>query len=119
MHELFPVLGGVVVGFLASLLRPFLRLGFTVLLSVVLGRAATVLSGEFRIGWEYLLLDVPLVAGAAVAADAVIRTTIPARLRTPGHVPRSRASRRWRMWGTGTAPTPFWRRGFGILIASR
>jgi hypothetical protein len=35
--------------------------------SVVFGGLATVISGEFRIGWEFLLVDIPLAFGATVA----------------------------------------------------
>jgi hypothetical protein len=36
-----------------------------VLLWVAFGFVATVASGEFRISWGYLLVDIPLVAGSA------------------------------------------------------
>jgi hypothetical protein len=35
------------------------------LLSVLLGFAATVVGGELRIGWEYLLIGIPLVGASA------------------------------------------------------
>ena len=73
MNELFPVVSGLVVGLLVGLLRPSLRLGVAVLLSVVFGFVATVASGEFRISWGYLLVDIPLVAGSAGLAFLVTR----------------------------------------------
>ena len=36
------------------------------LLSVVAGVLSTVMSGEWRISWAFLLVDIPLVAGCAV-----------------------------------------------------
>jgi hypothetical protein len=54
------VLGIVVAG-----IRPSLRLWIGIPVSIVLGLAATVLSGEFEVGWEYLLIDIPLVAVSA------------------------------------------------------
>jgi hypothetical protein len=69
MNELFPVLSGLVVGLLVGPLR----VGVGVLLSVVFGFVATVASGEFRISWGYLLVDIPLVAGSAGLSFLVTR----------------------------------------------
>jgi hypothetical protein len=68
MSELFPLACGILVGSVLGLVKPVGRLGLAILLSTLLGFAATVVSGEFRIGWEYLLIDIPLVAVAAAAA---------------------------------------------------
>ena len=65
MQELFPVVSGVVLGIVVAGLRPSLRLWVGVLLSVVPGLCATVLSGEFEVSWDYLLVDIPLVAVSA------------------------------------------------------
>lgn len=68
MDELFPVVAGLVVGTLLGGLAPRLRLVVGALAAVTLGVAATVLSGEYRIGWEFLLVDIPLVAVSAVVS---------------------------------------------------
>ena len=68
MNELFPVLSGLVVGAGLGLLAPGLRLRVGAVAAVLLGIAATVVSGEYRIGWEYLLIDIPLVAACSVIA---------------------------------------------------
>jgi hypothetical protein len=65
MDELFPVVSGVVLGAIVAGIRPSLRLWVGIPLSIALGVAATVLSGEFEVGWEYLLIDIPLVAVSA------------------------------------------------------
>jgi hypothetical protein len=65
MDELFPVVSGVVLGIVVAGIRPSLRLWIGIPVSIVLGLAATVLSGEFEVGWEYLLIDIPLVAVSA------------------------------------------------------
>ena len=65
MDELFPVMSGVVLGIVVAGIRPSLRLWIGIPVSIVLGLAATVLSGEFEVGWEYLLIDIPLVATSA------------------------------------------------------
>ena len=65
MDELFPVVSGVVLGIVVAGIRPSLRLWIGIPVSIVLGLAATVFSGEFEVGWEYLLIDIPLVAVSA------------------------------------------------------
>ena len=65
MDELFPVVSGVVLGIVVAGIRPSLRLWIGIPVSIVLGLAATVLSGEFEVGWEYLLIDIPLVGVSA------------------------------------------------------
>ena len=65
MDELFPVVSGVVLGIVVAGIRPSLRLWIGIPVSIVLGLAATGLSGEFEVGWEYLLIDIPLVAVSA------------------------------------------------------
>ena len=65
MDELFPVVSGVVLGIVVAGIRPSLRLWIGIPLSIALGLAATVVSGEFEFGWEYLLIDIPLVAVSA------------------------------------------------------
>ena len=65
MDELFPVVSGVVLGIVVAGIRPSLGLWIGIPVSIVLGLAATVLSGEFEVGWEYLLIDIPLVAVSA------------------------------------------------------
>jgi hypothetical protein len=73
MAELFPVACGLLTGALIGLVRPSLRIPVGMSLAVVLGTAATVISGEFRISWAFLLIDVPLVAVTAAAAFAGVR----------------------------------------------
>jgi hypothetical protein len=48
-------------------------------LAVLFGVVATVISGEFRIGWEYLLIDIPLVGLSAVATLVVTRRVVRGR----------------------------------------
>ena len=78
MQELFPIVAGVIVGLILGLVRPSMRPLLGVPLAVVLGITATVVSGEFRIGWEYLLIDIPLVGVAAcvtlIATQRVVNT---------------------------------------------
>ena len=73
MHELFPIVSGLLLGASLPLIRPQMRLKVGVGASVVLGALATIISGEYRIGWEFLLIDIPLVALCSVAGFATAR----------------------------------------------
>jgi hypothetical protein len=73
MHELFPIVSGLLLGAVLPLIRPQLRLKVVVGASVALGSLATIISGEYRIGWEFLLIDIPLVALCSVTGFATAR----------------------------------------------
>ncbi|HEX6130323.1 MAG TPA: hypothetical protein VF044_01245 [Actinomycetota bacterium] len=73
VNELLPIVSGLVAGALLGFLRPSLRLPVGIALAVVLGTLATVVSGEYRIGWEFLLIDIPLVGLCAVAGLVTAR----------------------------------------------
>jgi hypothetical protein len=66
MQELFPIAFGLVLGGALGFVRPSLRLPVGAAMAVVLGVLATVVTGEFKTSWAYLLIDIPLVAIAAV-----------------------------------------------------
>jgi hypothetical protein len=73
MEELFPLASGLALGALLGYLRPSTRLPVGAAPAIVLGVLATVASGEFRVSWTYLLIDIPLVAGAAVLGLLIAR----------------------------------------------
>jgi hypothetical protein len=64
---------GLLLGAVLPLIRPQMRLEVGVGASVVLGTLATIISGEYRIGWEFLLIDIPLVALCSVSGFATAR----------------------------------------------
>ena len=64
MHELFPIGAGLLIGAMLQFLRPSLRLPIGLVAALVVGFLATVISGEYKIGWEFLAIDIP---GAAIA----------------------------------------------------
>lgn len=66
--ELFPVICGLVVGGILGFVRPSLRVWIGALLAVGCGVLATAVSGEFEISWAFILIDIPLVAMAAVVS---------------------------------------------------
>jgi hypothetical protein len=73
LTEVFPVLTGIAIGIGLGWLRPTTRLPVGAVLAILGGVLATVVSGEFRLTWAYLLIDIPLVAGASILALAVAR----------------------------------------------
>jgi hypothetical protein len=73
MEELFPLSAGLVLGALLGFARPSIRVPIGAALATALGVLATVVSGEFKVTWAYLLIDIPLVAVAAVAGFLVTR----------------------------------------------
>jgi hypothetical protein len=81
-NELFPIVSGLILGSALPLIRPRMRLAVGVAAAVVVGTLATVLSGEYKIGWEFLLIDIPLVAICSAAAFATVRA---ARRRRSSH----------------------------------
>jgi hypothetical protein len=91
MHELLPIAAGLLMGVALTLIAPRLRLWVGMLASVVLGIVATVISGEYQIGWEFLLIDIPLVAISSVIGLTVARDPRPSRvppLTAPAPTPR-------------------------------
>jgi hypothetical protein len=65
VQELFPLAAGLFLGAALGAIRPSLRLSVGIAGAVLLGVCATVISGEFKLSWEYLLFDIPLVAVCA------------------------------------------------------
>lgn len=81
MQELIPLFLGLVLGLGLGTLRPGIRLPVGAALSVAAGVLATVVTGEFKITWAYLLVDIPLVAGAAVLGLTMGRQLRPVKAR--------------------------------------
>jgi hypothetical protein len=72
MNELFPLASGLLLGALMAGLRPR-RPWLGIPIAIALGVAATFVSGEYKIGWDYVLIDVPLVSICAVAGFMLVR----------------------------------------------
>jgi hypothetical protein len=58
MDELFPIVGGILLGFAFAGFAPLQPLWIRITLVVVLGVAATVLSGEAEQSWGFVLVDI-------------------------------------------------------------
>jgi hypothetical protein len=64
VYELFPILGGL-LGFKLAPVHLRWRVPLLLVGAIVLGVLATIFSGEFRLGWGFLFIDIPLAAAAA------------------------------------------------------
>ncbi|HEV7935869.1 MAG TPA: hypothetical protein VGP70_26590 [Actinomadura sp.] len=76
MTELFPIVAGLLCGMVLGRLTARRRVLVGLAFSVVAGVLATVVSGEWRISWSFLLIDIPLVAVSAVAGDLLSRSVV-------------------------------------------
>ncbi len=76
MTELFPIVAGLLCGLVLGSLTARRRLLVGLAFSVVAGVLATVVSGEWRISWAFLLIDIPLVAVSAVVGDLLSRSVV-------------------------------------------
>jgi hypothetical protein len=66
VQELIPLAFGYLLGAALGLVRSRLRLPVGALLVVALGAIATAATGEARISWAFVLIDIPIVALASV-----------------------------------------------------
>jgi len=73
--EIFPVVSGFLLGTLLGWITPRSRKGIGVPIVLLLAFLATVISGEFRISWGFLLVDLPLVSIPALAAFTLQQRT--------------------------------------------
>jgi len=73
MQEFVPVLCGLALGAGLGALRPDIRLPVGAILSIAIGVLATVVTGEFKSTWDYVLIDIPLVACTAFLGLAATR----------------------------------------------
>ncbi len=75
MTEIFPFVGGVLIGVLVAL-RPRIPVAIAAVLAVALGALGTIVSGEFRLSWAYLYFDIPFVALTAVGTTMLVRSRL-------------------------------------------
>lgn len=67
MNEIFPTIGGLLLGRLLFELRPRIRWGVGAILTLIIGAVATWASHEFLLGWQFLCVDVSIVSVSAAA----------------------------------------------------
>lgn len=74
MNELFPILYGTLLGLYCARIREARRrAAWWIVLSLMCGVVATLVSGEFKLGWEYLCIDIPLVSSTALGVITLRR----------------------------------------------
>lgn len=83
MEELVPLSFGFLLGTTLGLWKSQLRLPVGAVLAGALGVLATVVTGEARVSWAFVLIDIPLVAAAAVLGVLAGRRLSPALWRRP------------------------------------
>jgi uncharacterized membrane protein len=72
--EVFPIAGGLLVGFLTGWLAPpRLRLPLTGMLSTAIAVAAFVASGEFRVSIGFLIFDLGQAVGSALVTCLLVQ----------------------------------------------
>jgi hypothetical protein len=72
-RELLPVALGLGVGSVLTGLRPSASIAAGIAVALPLGFLVTVVTGEFEMGWEYVLVDIPLVAVSCAAGASIVR----------------------------------------------
>jgi hypothetical protein len=83
MDEVFPVLSGIAVGLLVSLIPSGVRMPALGVLSIVFGALASLISGEVTISWGYLLIDIAQILGAALLTSVLVARWRRRSLRLP------------------------------------
>jgi hypothetical protein len=70
MNELFPFVGGLLAGIVANWLpRRQTKLVWSIAIGSVVGVIATLASGEYRLGWYFVLIDTAIAMGAALSVS--------------------------------------------------
>ena len=75
MNELFPIIGGFLAEWFASVALRRARVALAIIGGCIIAFAATLGSGEYKISWSYILLDALLVAAGEVNG-MVIRSVV-------------------------------------------
>jgi peptidoglycan/LPS O-acetylase OafA/YrhL len=81
VNEIFPIVTGLVIGMLLRITPRRFRLAVGPVAVLAVGAIATIISGEYELGWEYLLVDVPLAALTAAAGYIAVPRLAPRFLR--------------------------------------
>ena len=84
MEEIVPLGFGFMLGTLLGLMSSRLRLPVGALFAVVLGVLSTVVTGEAKVSWAFVLIDIPIVAAAAVLGLFAGRRLRPLPRERPG-----------------------------------
>ena len=64
--EIIPIISGLLLGALLGSMQPALRKRIGLSAALAISFLATIFSGEYRMSWGFLLVDIALVVVAAV-----------------------------------------------------
>ncbi len=79
MNELFPIVAGLLCGLLLGSLTAKRRIFVGLAFALVAGTLATIVSGEWRMSWAFLLIDIPLVAISSATGVLLSRKVVLSR----------------------------------------
>ena len=83
MDEVFPVLGGIVIGLATQTIRAlWVRALLIGILGAAVGAFASWVSGELAVSWIYLFIDIGQVLVAAVMTGVLVKVWLRRRLRS-------------------------------------
>ena len=83
MDEVFPILGGIVIGLATHAVRVrWLRALLIGILGVAVGAFASWVSGELAVSWVYLFIDIGQVLVAAVMTSVLVTFWLRRRVRS-------------------------------------
>jgi uncharacterized membrane protein len=83
MGEVFPVLGGIVIGLATHAVRVrWLRALLIGILGAAVGAVAAWISGELAVSWVYLFIDIAQVLVAAVMTSVLVTVWLRRRVRS-------------------------------------
>ena len=77
MNELFPFIGGLLAGIVTSWLpRRQTRLVWSIAIGSVVGSVATLASGEYRLGWSFVLIDTAIALATVLCVLACAQAIV-------------------------------------------
>jgi hypothetical protein len=86
MDEVFPVLGGIVIGLAANMVPVrWLKVLLITVCSVTVGGIAAWVSGELAVSCAYLFVDIGQVLLAAAMTGVLANVWMRRRVRSPSH----------------------------------
>jgi len=86
MDEVFPVLGGIVIGLATHVVHVrWLRMLLVTVFGVTVGGIAAWVSGELAVSWVYLFIDIGQVLVAAILTGVLVTFWLRHRVRSPSH----------------------------------
>jgi len=73
-EEFLPILGGLALGIFARAISKRIPVWMAAFGAFALALCATIVSGEFRLSWGFLMVDLLLVSAAAAAGYMTLAT---------------------------------------------